>query len=51
MAPETKILLIVCLFGGLALAAPWIAWRRLKALEAKFGRVLLVRGINGEQAA
>ena len=51
MAPETKILLLVCLFGGLALAAPWIAWRRLKALEAKFGRVLLVRGINGEQAA
>jgi Zn-dependent membrane protease YugP len=51
MPPETKILLIVCLFGGLALAAPWIAWKRLKALEAKFGRVLLVRGINGEQAA
>ena len=33
MAPETKILLLVCLFGGLALAAPWIAWRRLKALD------------------
>jgi Zn-dependent membrane protease YugP len=51
MAPSTKILLLVCLFGGLALLAPWIAWCRLKALEAKFGRVLLVRGINGEQAA
>ncbi|NBV79557.1 MAG: hypothetical protein EBR62_06810 [Verrucomicrobia bacterium] len=48
---ETKFLLLVCLFGGLSVAAPWIAWRRLKALEAKFGRVLLVRGINGEQAA
>ena len=45
MAPETKILLLVCFFGALALAAPWIAWKRLKGLEAKFGRVLLVRGI------
>lgn len=51
MDPETKLLLLVCLFGGLALAAPWMAWRRLKQLEAQYGRILLVRGINGEQAA
>lgn len=51
MAPETKLLILVCLLGALAVAAPWIAWRRLKDLERKFGRVLLVRGINGEQAA
>jgi len=51
MAPDTKLLILVCLLGALAVAAPWIAWRRLKGLERKFGRVLLVRGINGEQAA
>ena len=51
MNPETKLIIIVALMGGIGLLSPWLAWVRLQALEKKHGRKLLVRGINGEQAA
>lgn len=51
MNPETKLLLLVCLAGLCAVLSPWWAWLRLQSLEKKHGKKLLVRGINGEQAA
>lgn len=51
MNPETKLLLLLCLAGLCAVLSPWWAWLRLQSLEKKHGRKLLVRGINGEQAA
>lgn len=51
MDPLDKALIVVCLFGGFALALPWMAWVRLKKLEIKHGGKLLVRGITGAQAA
>ena len=51
MDPLDKALIVVCLFGGFALALPWMAWVRLKKLEIKHGSKLLVRGITGAQAA
>ena len=36
------------IFAGLS---PWLAWRKIQALEKKHGSKLLVRGITGEQAA
>ena len=51
MNPEFKLLLLVCLAGACALGLPWWAWRRVRGLERKHGRVLLVRGVTGAQAA
>jgi len=51
MHPELKIVLLFALAGLFALGLPWWAWRRVRSLEAKYGRVLLVRGVTGEQAA
>jgi len=48
---ETKLLLLICLAGLCAILTPWWAWLRLQSLEKKYGKKLLVRGINGEQAA
>ena len=48
---QAKFLILALLLGGLALALPWLAYRRLKSLSRKHGRVLLVRGISGAQAA
>jgi Zn-dependent membrane protease YugP len=51
MNPEFKILLLFCLAGLFALGLPWWAWRRVRSLEKKYGRILLVRGVSGAQAA
>ena len=51
MNPEFKLLLLFCLAGIFALGLPWWAWRRVKSLERKYGRILLVRGVTGAQAA
>mgnify|MGYP003865024861 CR=1 FL=1 len=51
MNPEFKILLLFCLAGLFALGLPWFAWRRVRSLEKKYGRILLVRGVSGAQAA
>lgn len=51
MNPELKLYLLVCLAGACALGLPWWAWRRVRKLERKYGRVLLVRGVTGAQAA
>jgi len=51
MNPEFKLYLLVCLAGACALGLPWWAWRRVRKLERKYGRVLLVRGVTGAQAA
>ena len=51
MNPEFKLLLLFCLAGIFALGLPWLAWRRVKRLEKKYGRILLVRGVTGAQAA
>ena len=51
MNPEFKLLLLFCLAGIFALGLPWLAWRRVKSLEKKYGRILLVRGVTGAQAA
>ena len=40
---QAKFLILALLLGGLALALPWLAYRRLKSLTRKHGRVLLVR--------
>ena len=48
---EFKIFLLFALAGLFALGLPWWAWRRVRSLEAKYGRVLLVRGVSGAQAA
>ena len=51
MNPEFKILLLFALAGLCALGLPWFAWRRVRSLEKKYGRILLVRGVSGAQAA
>jgi len=51
MNPETKLLGLLILMGIFAGLSPWLAWRKIKALEKKHGAKLLVRGITGEQAA
>ena len=51
MNPEFKLLVLFCLAGIFALGLPWLAWRRVKRLEKKYGRILLVRGVTGAQAA
>jgi Zn-dependent membrane protease YugP len=51
MNPEFKILVLFCLAGLFALGLPWWAWRRVRSLERKYGRILLVRGVTGAQAA
>ena len=51
MNPEFKLLMLFCLAGVFALGLPWWAWRRVRSLEKKFGRILLVRGVTGAQAA
>ena len=48
---EFKILLLFALAGLCALGLPWFAWRRVRSLEKKYGRILLVRGVSGAQAA
>ena len=48
---QAKFLILGLLLGGVALAMPWLAYRRLKALTRQHGGVLLVRGISGAQAA
>ena len=51
MHPEFKIFLLFGLAGLFALGLPWWAWRRVRSLERKYGRILLVRGVTGAQAA
>jgi Zn-dependent membrane protease YugP len=51
MNPETKLLALLILIGIFAGLSPWLAWRKIQALEKKHGSKLLVRGITGEQAA
>lgn len=51
MNPETKLLGLLILMGIFAGLSPWLAWRKIQALEKKHGSKLLVRGITGEQAA
>lgn len=51
MPPLERLQLLLILLGGLSLAMPWMAWARLRQLERRSGRVLLVRGVTGEQAA
>lgn len=51
MNPEFKLLMLFCLAGAFALGLPWWAWRRVRSLEKKYGRTLLVRGVSGAQAA
>jgi Zn-dependent membrane protease YugP len=51
MNPEFKIFLLFGLAGLFALGLPWFAWRRVRSLEKKYGRILLVRGVSGAQAA
>ena len=51
MHPEFKIFLLFALAGLFALGLPWWAWRRVRSLEKKYGRILLVRGVSGAQAA
>jgi Zn-dependent membrane protease YugP len=48
---EFKIFLLFALAGLCALGLPWWAWRRVRSLEKKYGRILLVRGVSGAQAA
>lgn len=51
MNPEFKLYLLFCLAGVFALGLPWWAWRRVRRLEKQYGRILLVRGVTGAQAA
>lgn len=51
MNPEFKLALLFCLAGAFALGLPWWAWRRVRRLEKRYGRILLVRGVSGAQAA
>jgi Zn-dependent membrane protease YugP len=51
MNPETKLLGLLILMGIFAGLSPWLAWRKIQALEKKHGSKILVRGITGEQAA
>ena len=49
--PRARLDLILLALGLLSVAAPWLAWARLRWLERRSGRVLLVRGVTGDQAA
>ncbi len=51
MTPRQRLDLILLGLGALALLTPWMAWARLRWLERRSGARLLVRGINGDQAA
>jgi Zn-dependent membrane protease YugP len=51
MTPRQRLDLILLALGALALALPWLAWARLRWLEGRSGSRLLVRGVNGDQAA
>lgn len=51
MNPEFKLILLFCLAGAFALGLPWWACWRVRQLERKYGRILLVRGVSGAQAA
>lgn len=51
MNPEIRILLLFCLAGAFALGLPGWAWWRGRRLARKYGRILLVRGVTGAQAA
>ena len=51
MNPETKLLGLLIIMGIFAGLSPWLAWRKIQALEKKHGSKLLVRGITGEQTA
>jgi Zn-dependent membrane protease YugP len=51
MTPRQRLDLILLGLGVLALLTPWMAWARLRWLERRSGARLLVRGINGDQAA
>jgi len=48
---QAKFLILALLLGAVALAMPWLAYRRQQALQRRHGRVLLVRGVTGAQAA
>lgn len=47
----TRAYILIALMGALALAIPWLAHLRLGRLKKKYGRILLVRGVTGAQAA
>lgn len=51
MPLQERLFLLLALLGAVALAMPWLAWARLRRLERRNGRRLLVRGVTGEQAA
>lgn len=51
MTPRQRLDLLLLALGALALLAPWLAWTRLRWLERRAGSRLLVRGVNGDQAA
>lgn len=51
MTPRQRLDILLLVLGALALALPWIAWARLRWLERRSGSRLLVRGVNGDQAA
>lgn len=51
MSPRQRLDLILLTLGALALLLPWLAWARLRWLERRSGGRLLVRGVNGDQAA
>jgi len=48
---QAKFLILALLLGAVALAMPWLAYRRQQGLRRRHGRVLLVRGVTGAQAA
>jgi Zn-dependent membrane protease YugP len=51
MTPRQRLDLILLVLGAAALLLPWLAWARLRWLERRSGARLLVRGVNGDQAA
>lgn len=51
MTPRQRLDLILLGLGALAVLLPWLAWARLRWLERRSGSRLLVRGVNGDQAA
>lgn len=51
MSPRQRLDILLLLLGMAALALPWLAWARLRWLEARNGQRLLVRSVTGDQAA